>query len=382
MQKISRREWLSGSTAIMGTATIAALTAPQKSLSAPKMIEMPEPDDHVVDILAMGGNENPYGPSDKAKQAILTAFHELSRYNFALPQELKVVVGGIHNISPDHIEIGAGSNEILRSVALIAAQNKQAVLAADPTFYSLYRHSQDHGSNTIFATVKEDMILSLDAMRRAMTNDVKVIYICNPDNPIPSIIGKNELREFCIEMSKRAIVIIDEAYAEFCENPDFGSMIDLVQDGHNNIIVTKTASKIYGLAGLRVGFAFAHPDLIKTIMLHKTSSSRMSGGVAMHAAIAAYKDSDYLDFMRKNTRASLKIAYDMFEEMNIPYIKSNTNFTLFDAGIATAEVGQRMLKHNIKVGRPFPPLKTWVRLSMVRTEQMPRFVEAYKKEFG
>ena len=108
----------------------------------------------------------------------------------------------------------------------------------------------------------------------------------------------------------------------------------------------------------------------------------MSGGVAMHAAIAAYKDQDYLDFMRDNTRKSLKIAYDMFDELNIPYIKSNTNFTLFDAGIPTAEAGKRMLKHNIEVGRPFPPLKTWVRLSMVKTEQMPRFVEAYKKEFS
>ena len=79
------------------------------------------------------------------------------------------------------------------------------------------------------------MRLSLSAMRSAMTDDVKVIYICNPDNPIPTIIEKNELREFCLEMSKRAIVIIDEAYAEFCENPDFGLMIDLVRSGHNNI---------------------------------------------------------------------------------------------------------------------------------------------------
>ncbi|MBT7583190.1 MAG: aminotransferase class I/II-fold pyridoxal phosphate-dependent enzyme, partial [Kordiimonadaceae bacterium] len=202
------------------------------------------------------------------------------------------------------------------------------------------------------------------------------------DNPIPTIIEENELKEFCLEMSKRAIVIIDEAYAEYCQNPDFGSMIDLVREGHNNIIVTRTASKIYGLAALRVGFAFAHPDLIKKLMIFKTSSSRMSGGVAMHAAIAAYKDSDYLDFMRKNTRNSLKIAYNMFEELNIPYIKSDTNFTLFDAGIPTVEVGKRMLKHNVKVGRPFPPLTTWVRLSMVQTEQMPRFVEAYKREFG
>ena len=377
-EKYTRREWLTASSAVMGTAAVSSLLGERASAAT---VDMPGPDKHVVDVLSMGGNENPYGPSEKAKEAILTSFHELSRYNFALPVELSAVVGKVHNIAPDHIEIGSGSNEILRAVGMIAAENNNAVLAADPTFYSLYRHSQDHGSKTIFAPSLDNMKLSLDTMRSAMTDDVKVIYICNPDNPIPTIIEKNELREFCLEMSKRAIVIIDEAYAEFCENPDYGTMIDLVREGHQNIIVTRTASKIYGLAGLRVGFAFAHSDLIKTLMIYKTSSSRMSGGVAMHAAIAAYKDQEYLDFMRDNTRKSLQIAYDMFDELSIPYIKSNTNFTLFDAGIPTAEVGKRMLKHNIKVGRPFPPLKTWVRLSMVKTEQMPRFVEAYKKEF-
>ncbi|MBT5073798.1 MAG: aminotransferase class I/II-fold pyridoxal phosphate-dependent enzyme [Kordiimonadaceae bacterium] len=379
IKNITRREWLAKGSVAVGTASIASLLGGQSYAAT---VEMPGPDGHVDDLLAMGGNENPYGPSKKTKEAILTSFHELSRYNFSLPVELKSVVGAVHNISADHIEIGCGSNEILRAVGLIAAENNNAVLAADPTFYSLYRHSQDHGSNTIFASSTDKMTLSLDAMRSAMTDDVKVIYICNPDNPIPTIIEENELKEFCLEMSKRAIVIIDEAYAEYCQNPDFGSMIDLVREGHNNIIVTRTASKIYGLAALRVGFAFAHPDLIKKLMIFKTSSSRMSGGVAMHAAIAAYKDSDYLDFMRKNTRNSLKIAYNMFEELNIPYIKSDTNFTLFDAGIPTVEVGKRMLKHNVKVGRPFPPLTTWVRLSMVQTEQMPRFVEAYKREFG
>ena len=141
--KLTRRKWLKTSGAVMGTAAISSLIGGQSMAAT---VDMPGPDKHVVDVLSMGGNENPYGPSSKTKEAILTSFHELSRYNFALPVELRNVVGKVHNIAPDHIEIGSGSNEILRAVGMIAAENNNAVLAADPTFYSLYRHSQDHGS--------------------------------------------------------------------------------------------------------------------------------------------------------------------------------------------------------------------------------------------
>ena len=234
------------------------------------------------------------------------------------------------------------------------------------------------GIEVVSVPVGEDMHISLDAMRAAMTDEIKLIYLCNPNNPIPSIIEKNALKDFCIEMSKRALIVIDEAYYEYVSNPDFASMKDLVTE-HKNIIICRTASKIHGFAGVRIGFAFAHPDTMRLI----TGPFNLSlSNVAVAGAVESYQDTEYMNFIKQKNRESMDILEKMFEEFGYEYIKSNSNFAFFNAGRPSTEVATALREHGIMSGRPFPPFTNWVRMSTVKPEEMQYVVDAYKKEFG
>jgi histidinol-phosphate aminotransferase len=213
-------------------------------------------------------------------------------------------------------------------------------------------------------------------MRRAIRSDTVMVYIVNPNNPIPSVIEKNAMKEFVLEMSENRLVFVDEAYHELVDNPDYESMIGLIAQGHNNIIVSRTASKIHGLAGMRVGFGFAHPDLISEMKMRRTGDNNILG---LTAAIASYQDQDFQDFSRRKIKESLAIVEGMCDELGIRYAKSNTNFTFIETGVENSVVQERMLEHGILSGRLFPPFTTWSRISMSTPEHMRYFVQVYKQ---
>ena len=149
---------------------------------------------------------------------------------------------------------GTGSGEILKTGGLIASWEKGSVVCVDPTYQDLVRYASRAGTEIIRVPVDENLACDLEAVAAAIRPDTKMVYLVNPNNPIPNIINKDALRDFVLEVSKDRLVFVDEAYYEFVENPEYGSMIDLIAEGHRNIIVARTASKIHGLAGLAVGF--------------------------------------------------------------------------------------------------------------------------------
>jgi histidinol-phosphate aminotransferase len=187
------------------------------------------------------------------------------------------------------------------------------------------------------------------------------------------------MKEFVLEMSENRLVFVDEAYHELVDNPDYESMIGLIAEGHNNIIVSRTASKIHGLAGMRVGFGFAHPDLINEMKMRRTGDNNILG---LTAAIASYQDEEFQNFSRRKIKESLAIVEGMCEDLGIRYAKSNTNFTFIETGVENAVVQAKMLEHSILTGRLFLPFTTWSRISMSTPEHMRYFVQVYKKLFA
>jgi len=171
-------------------------------------------------------------------------------------------------------------------------------------------------------------------------------------------------------------VILDEAYFEFVDNPDYESMMDLVRDGHNNIIVARTASKIHGLAGMRIGFGFAHPELTAKIDDAKTGAINVLG---LNAAIASYRDQEFQDYTIRKNRESLNIVENMLDELGATYVKSNANFSFIYTGKDVSEVNQAFRAENIMVGRPFPPMNDWLRVSMAKPQEMRYFTQVYRK---
>jgi len=371
MGTVSRRQILLGGTALVG----ASLMPGSNIIRGAFGEELPRPDY----MIRAGFNENPYGPSRVALQAIVDSIKMSNLYG-SNRGALSALMSEIHNVPTDHISIGTGSGEILRTAGMLAAVADGSVVCADPTYHDLIRYAERAGSEIIRVPVdRETKHIDLNAIHRAIRRDTKCVYLANPNNPVPSIIEKNELRDFTLDVAKDRMVFIDEAYFEFVDNPDYASMMDLVRDGHDNIVVARTASKIHGLAGMRIGFGFAHPDLTQRINGAKTGAINVLG---LNAAIASYKDQEFQEFTLRKNRESLDIVEGMLDEIGATYVKSNANFTFIHTGRDIQELNAAFRAENIMVGRPFPPMTDWMRVSMAKPEEMRYFVQVYKKLLG
>ena len=368
----SRRRLVFGGAALATGAVLEQLSGQNFLMSATRAATRPPY------IIRASSNENPYGPSRVALQAINNAMSEANKYG-VLTNELLGVLSKIEDVSPDNIAIANGSGEILNVAGLIASLDPGSLVCADPTFEALPRYAARFGTSIIKVPVDENLMVDLNAMYNAIQPDTRLVYLCNPNNPIPSIMEKTTLRDSVLEVSRDRLVFVDEAYYEYVDNPDFASMMPLLSEGHRNIIVARTASKIHGIAGLRMGFGYAHPDLIKSINDRKTAGLNIIG---QHAAYASYQDMEFQNFARTKNRESLDIVENMFTERGLRFIKSNANFTFFETGLPVQEVGSRLLEEGIMIGRAFPPFNTWARVSMQKPEDMQYFSEVYTRLFG
>jgi histidinol-phosphate aminotransferase len=367
MVNVSRRQLLLGAGALLGSSVVPSVVRQAVAQGMPDA------------MIRAGTNENPYGPSRVALQAINNAIKLSNKYGGGKRRELVALVAQINGVSPDQVSLATGSGEILKTGGLIASWDKGSIVCADPTYHDLVRYAGKAGSEIIRVPVKEDMSCDLDAMASAIRADTGMVYLVNPNNPTPTLMFYDELRDFVLEVSKKRMVFIDEAYFEYVDNPRYGTMIDLVAEGRKNIIVARTASKIHGLAGLRVGFGFAHPDHIERLNALKTGAGNHLG---VEAAYASYQDTDFQDFTRRKNRESMAIVEQMFSELGVRYVKSETNFTFFETGIPVQEVNAALLERGIMSGRPFPPFTNWSRISMQTPEEMRYYVKTFKELFA
>lgn len=379
MGNLTRRQILLGGSAIVGAGLVPAIPTTSGSsafslISKALGADIPQPNQP----LRMSSNENPYGPSRVALQAIAENIHLTNRYA-ADPTNLIKLVADINNISPDHVMTGTGSSEILNVAGMLLGLREGSVVCADPTYQSLLRYAENAGVEILRVRVAEGLNADLEGMRRAVRSDTNMMYIVNPNNPIPSVIEKNTMKKFVLEQAQERLVFVDEAYHEYVDNPDYESMVGLIAEGHNNIIVSRTASKIHGLAGMRVGFGFAHPDLISEMKMRRTGQETVLG---LAAAYASYQDMEFQDYSRRKNKESLAIVEGMCEDLGLRYARSNTNFTFIETGIENAVVQERMREQGILTGRLFPPFTTWSRISMSRPEDMKYFVQVYKQLFA
>lgn len=380
MARITRRQLLQGGGALsigllpgLATATAGPVAGfVQSAVAAGTVVQRPDY------MIRAGTNENPWGPSRVALKAINGAI-DLSNQYGGITDEMLALMSSLENVAADHIAIGTGSGEILKTAGMIASMQSGSVVCADPTYQDLVRYAGRAGSQIIRVPVDEGLNIDLEAMAKAIRRDTRLVYIVNPNNPIPSIIEKDRLKSFVETISKDRLVFVDEAYHEFVDNPEYGSMMELVRKGNRNLVVARTASKIHGLAGLRIGFAYAHPELITEINERKTGQINILG---IKAAYASYQDEEFQNFTIRKNKESLAIVEGMFEELGLRYVKSNANFSFFETGIPVEELNARLREEGIYSGRPFPPFLNWSRISMAKPEEMRYYVQTYKRLFG
>jgi histidinol-phosphate aminotransferase len=370
MAAFNRRQWLktagaAGAFAFLGSAE--ALAHP-----GPALTDVLLPPQGPVRLSL---NENPYGPSQKVKQAISDAFSDMYRYPYDLMPEVVGMLAQKHGVPADHIVLTVGSGEGLKAAGLAYGQHGNEIIAAQPTFLALMDYARVFGAYIHDVPLDKDLVHDLDAMERRITQRTSLIFVCNPNNPTGTILSAERMRDFCSRISERTVVFADEAYFDYINEPNYPSMVELVKQGMN-VIVSRTFSKIYGMAGIRVGYLIARPDIAKRLRDHTMASVSIP---ALAAAKAALSDTDFRDFsLRKNAEA-LDIIYKTLDEMNLRYVRSHANFVFFDSKRNIQEVNTLMQEKGFLVGRPFPPLNTWCRVSTGKTDDIKNFAKALKE---
>ena len=208
-------------------------------------------------MISLRYNENPYGPSAKAIQEASRALRKGAYYADPVQSDLLGAITAKHQLSLDNLTLSSGSNEALHA-AMVAYSKKGKVVTPGLTYSDHVSYSKRMGVEFIEVPLKNDMSIDLEGMAAAVDESVSLVYVCNPNNPTGMTLDGDTLRDFCRTVSKKAMVLVDEAYNELVDDPEYTSMVDLVRDGEN-VLVMRTFSKIFGMAGMRVGYGMGSP---------------------------------------------------------------------------------------------------------------------------
>ena len=372
MTDLSRRSWLKGAGLMSSLAVIGGI-APLHQLSAKEIKKFrPRP---LTGNIKLNSNENPYGPSEKVRQAMISNFDEACRYPFSYSGELIEKIAAKEGVSKDHIVLAGGSTEGLKVVGLTYGMNGGEIIAAQPTFLALMTYAAQWGGSVNWVPVDKNMMHDLDEMEKRISSKTKLIFLCNPNNPTSTLLPADRVLDFCNTVSDKVTIFSDEAYCDFIEDKNYPSMVSLVKKG-KNIIVSKTFSKVYGLAGLRIGYMVAKPEIAAGL---RKNIMAFTNVLAIEAAKNALDDQEFYDFSLNKTGEAKKIILEGLDDLNLEYAPSNTNFIFFKSGRNIEKLQQQMLAKGIMVGRPFPPFDDWCRISTGTLEEVIQFNDALKK---
>ena len=326
-------------------------------------------------IIRLSSNENPYGPSPKMREAMTGAYDTVCRYPSSYYRSLIEMLAKKHDVSADHILLTAGSTEGLKMAGLTYGLHGGEIVSADPVFLALLRYAEHFGAYIHKVPLTRDFAHDLEAMEQRITLSTRLVYICNPNNPASTLQPAGELEDFCRAVSDRTMVFSDEAYFDYIKDPNYPSMIELAKKGEN-VIVARTFSKVYGLAGIRIGYLIARPDIIQRL-----GKTVMAGPniLAVVSAKAALEDEDFYQFSLQQNNKCIKMVESTLDELGLQYAPSSTNFIFFKTGRPINEIHAAFMKEGIRVGRPFPPLTDWCRVSMGRMEEVEQLCLAMKK---
>lgn len=336
-----------------------------------KPIEEVERELGLSGVTKMASNENPLGPSKEVRQAIVNALDKVSYYPDANNYYLKKALADELEVKEEQIIVGSGLDDVNRILAETLLKPTDEVVIPQPTF-SMYE------TVTLLMGAKPVLVKGsglgndLSAMAAAVTKKTKLIFICNPNNPTGTIVKKDELREFLRGLPRNILVVIDEAYSDFADDPEFPNGIDLLKAGYDNIIVYRTFSKIHGMAGLRLGFAVASPELIQNML--KVKDPFNVNLLAQTAGLAAIKSKKHILLSKELVQMGRRLFYKELDELGLEYLPTQANFILINWGRDSREIYEFLLQNGIIV-RPTHSfgLPNYFRVTFGTAEQNDRF---------
>lgn len=332
----------------------------------------------VTDIIKLASNENALGPSPLAQQAMREALDTVHLYPDSNCYHLKQKLARIYDLDPRGIVIGNGSDELLKMLADAFLMPGDEVVLAQPTFSEYEITATVLGAECIKVPFKNQRH-DLEGMVRAVNNRTKIIYVCNPNNPTGTALTGQQLEQFLSGMSPQTLVVFDEAYFEYVDDPAVISGLNFL--GKTPIVVLHTFSKIYGLAGMRVGYALTTPDIARA--MEKVKDPFNVNLLAQKAAEAALDDSGHLERTLEMNRVGKQFLYDGFDRLGLNYVDSQANFILVDLKRDCREVFERLLKRGVII-RPADVFDcpTFIRVTIGTREENQRFIEELSAVLG
>lgn len=306
-------------------------------------------------------NENPYGPSPAARRVMAASIAEGCRY--PSEDELKSLIRKIalhEGTDTQHIVIGTGSGELLRALVLVFARDGGEIVAAEPTYLEMPEYAETLGVKVKFVPVDAQLQHDLAAMRAAVNERTRAVYLCNPNNPTGTAVSAAAIRDFIASLPPQVYAIVDEAYMDFADAPGVGSVVDLV-DGNHRVVVLRTFSKLHGMAGMRLGYAITRTDIATQLTAVCMTYPNI---MVVRAGQASLADKAFLEDTRRRIVGSRTRITNQLASMGLKYAQPQGNFVFFDTGIPLARFSKSMEAHNILVGRLFPPFTSWCRITI------------------
>jgi len=375
---ISRRKFAQ----LLGAGAAAAVARPALSLAKTVAADSPS-QGAATAVVRLSSNENPYGPSPKALKAMSDAFGLACRYPDERAEVLVKSLARLNDVASEEILLGDGSGEILKLCAdaytgpLTNERNtvgRGILVVADPTFEAILYHAKLNGAEIVKIPLTPSFSHDLPKMMAAAKKGL--VYICNPNNPTASISAKNEVREFIEKAPSDTMILVDEAYYHYADSADYESMIPLVKD-HPNLIVTRTFSKIYGMAGLRCGYCVAQSHTIER--LRERQSWDSINLMALAAATASLEDPDQVTKGRRLNAETRAFTTGELKKMGFLTIPSQANFIMIDVKRPVVPLIATLKFRKVQVGRLFRPMPSHLRVTIGRRSEMEVFLAAFRE---
>lgn len=331
-----------------------------------------------ADPIRLSSNENPLGVPDSAREAIIDAIAGGNRYP-QLDDALIEAVGRKHGVPGESVVLGAGSTDVLRMTVQSIASRRGRVIVADPTFEHIERYATPFGVRVERVPLMRDGAAhDLGRMRDAASHadGPVLVFLCNPNNPTGTMTSCDAIAEWIDEAPEHVMFLVDEAYFDFVEDRSYRTFIPEAV-ARPNVLVNRTFSKIYALAGLRVGYGLAHPATIRRVVDYIGDSN--VNQLALAAALGCIDDDAFIERSLRTNRESRAVVESMLDELGIERLPSHTNFLMHRIRGDLQQYNARMRESGILVGRAFPPMLGWSRVSFGTGAEMAFHAERLRE---
>jgi histidinol-phosphate aminotransferase len=349
-----------------------AFTAPKLPLTLDVQSARPAP----PNAIHLNFNENPYGPSPKALAALDECGHVASRYPGPAEIELTAALAKKYNVSPENIALGCGSTEILRCVDMAFLAPGKNIVAAQPTFEAVLDYAKITRAEPVTIPLTADHRHDLPKMAAACTSKTGVAYVCNPNNPTGTIVWRDELASFIHTVPASTLILVDEAYFDFADDPRYSSAVEWIAT-NPNVVIARTFSKIYGMAGMRLGYAVGANETIARI--REQSLQDNTNAAVLAAGLASLSDAANISSCREKMNGTRAWLCGELAKDGRSFVPSQANFVMIDMHTDVRPIIDQFAARNILVGRRFSSMSNFLRITIGTQQETEAFVTALRE---